>query len=148
MLDPRDRPCFCPLFATGVIAFLVVLAGCAAVSGPSSTTTTTVAPPREYPDPPDDLTNETAKETALAYEEVYVYQRLRDRGLAHWEVPGWDTPTAEVLAWENGGVYVRVDMPYSGGREPENAGDARTRAQYFVSNDTIRRVNGSEVHLP
>ena len=134
------------------VAALVCLAGCSAVpSNPTEESTTTArettAERLSFPEPPVDLTNETAKAVALDHEEAYVHNRLRNASeLTYFSVRAGYVMSveSEVLNESDGGVYVRVQMPYSTGTE-NSTGDGGTNAVYFVSEDTVERVRGDEV---
>jgi hypothetical protein len=138
MTDPR-------LLHAGAVVLLVVLAGCLSVGG--SPSGTTVPPPREYPAPPETLTNETARDAALAHEEAYVHNRLRTKGYRYFAVPGWMSASATVLNRSDRGAYVRVEMPYTYA-QGDAVADASVEAVYVVSTDAVRRVNGTGLHLP
>lgn len=142
--------------ATAALVVAVTLAGCAGGLGladrPATTdrTTTELATTADrmlYPDPPDELTSESAKAVALDYEEAYVHNRLRMASeLTYFSVrEGYVMSVeSEVLNESDGGVYVRVQMPYSTGTE-DSTGDGGTNAVYFVSEETVERVRGDEV---
>jgi len=106
-----------------------LLAGCASGLGPAAgpstteqptTTFATTADRLPYPDPPDELTNESAKRVALDHEEASVHDRLRNAS---------DVDSFSVRA--NTTTYVDAD--------------GSTDAVYFVSEATVERVRGDEV---
>lgn len=132
--------------ATAALVVAVTLAGCAGGLGLADRPATT-ADRMLYPDPPDELTSESAKAVALDYEEAYVHNRLRMASeLTYFSVrEGYVMSVeSEVLNESDGGVYVRVQMPYSTGTE-DSTGDGGTNAVYFVSEETVERVRGDEV---
>lgn len=133
------------------VAVVLLLAGCSASFGTTTQETTTdratTADRMTYPGPPADLTNESAKAVALDYEEAYVHNRLRNAS----EVDSFGvrdgvvvSVEAAVLNESDGGVYVRVQMPYWWGNEDVDS-DGGTNAVYFVSEETVERVRGDEV---
>lgn len=141
-----------------------VLAGCTTVPtggvdpGAATRPATTSTPPspaepvpdgpRSYADPPATLTNESATEVALAYEEAVVYNALADRGYAEFGVSGGTTTEdATVVEHADGGIYVRVRHPFwvttdrtDGDRTVQSHADGGTEAVYYVSTDAVVRV--------
>lgn len=142
--------------ATAALVVAVALAGCAgglgladrsATTEQSTTAPATTADRMPSPDPPDELTNETAKRVALDHEEAYVHDRLRTASDVRRFGVRENATTyvdAEVLNESDGGVYVRVHMPYSYSTDSVEA-DGSTDAVYFVSEETVERVRGDEV---
>lgn len=107
------------------------------------------APAFEPPDPPDDRSNESLREYALAYERALLDFRLRtDPDVTKY---GFGEPTAPkrtaVTRRTTDGVYVRVQRPYwaetRGGH-----GDDLSRATYFVRGEAVWRVADSPTRSP
>ena len=129
------------------IFLVVLLAGCGSQAPPVPQTHTTedgTPQPREFPEPPDDLTSETAKQTALKYEAAYINRRLIDSTVDDFSAWSGQFPDAEVVNRTDDGYVVDVRMPYYY-RKGDRDTDAFTRARYLVSSDTVRRTNGSTV---
>jgi hypothetical protein len=150
------------------LAVLAVTAGCLGGVPGSSTTTPTPptaqwdAPdgPNEYPAPPSNLTDDGARQVAVAYEEAFVLNRLRASDVDGYGLGGVFGTEATVLNRSDGGVYVRVKRGYyttdtiegttaspnTTARASKLHADGVSRATYFVSTETVRRVSGREIH--
>jgi hypothetical protein len=123
MANPRPRTaalCLCCLLVSPAIA------GCLGGSGV----------------PTDD-----AKERALSAEEDYITRQFENASC----VEGWSLTSfvgveeaATVTNRTADGVYVAVTHPYSYSTEQVEA-DVGSDARYFVTADTIERVDGTEV---
>lgn len=141
-----------------------VLAGCTTGptagrdSGTTTSPTTAAGPPspaepppdgpRAYPSPPANLTDETAKRVALAYEEAVVYNTLAARDYVEFgATASVMTEEATVLRHADGGIYLRVRHPFwfttertDGNRTVQTHADGGTEAVYYVSTDAVVRV--------
>ena len=145
-----------------LVVLLVTLAGCAGGETGTPAETSSTTPGSDFdsgsnrtptaiaaPEPPADLTNESAKRVALEAERAHVFDILREHTdrFSEWGVGAWSNPDAVVIDETDGGVYVEVEMPYS-----YQAGasyvDAVATAVYLVSEDEVRRVDGEEVAIP
>ena len=133
------------------LAVLLVAAGCtgsplADHSGdqPSSSTPTaeaTTVPRVTYPDPPANLTNETAKQAAVAYEEARLQNRLRNESeITYFELGYMRPVNTTVLNRSDGGVYVEIDATYSYGTKQWVADGDPVRSVYHVNETAIRHV--------
>ncbi|WP_232686367.1 hypothetical protein [Halobacterium zhouii] len=133
------------------IVALLVTAGCMGVpladsSGDQSSSSTptaepTTVPTATYPDPPDDLTNETAKQVAVAYEEARLQNQLRNESEITYFELGYVKPVnVTVLNRSDGGLYVAVDGAYSYGTPEKSADGVPVRSLYYVNEATIRHV--------
>ena len=145
-----------------LVVLLVTLAGCAGGETGTPGETSSTTPGSDFdsgsnrtptamaaPEPPADLTNESAKRVALEAERAHVFDVLREHTdrFSEWGVGAWSNPDAVVIDETDGGVYVEVEMPYS-----YQAGasyvDAVATATYLVSEDEVRRVDGEEIAIP
>lgn len=137
----------------------IILTGCLTFEGMTSpntynTTTTSTSisspqspsteEPREFPDAPDTITNSTAKQVALDYEEVYIYNVLQQENYSEWGVGNWNDSSATVLNRTQNGIYVQVRMPYSYQYESGYV-DGVSQATYFITTETIERVKGDGI---
>ncbi|MFC5970616.1 hypothetical protein ACFPYI_04655 [Halomarina salina] len=114
------------------------------------------AGPNGYPDPPSTLTNQSATQAALQYEETFVLNALAASDVDSYGLGGVFGAETTVLDRADGGVYVRVRRGYSWTRtvrstvdgtqvaEQSNA-DLTAEATYFVSTEAIRRVDGTAI---
>jgi hypothetical protein len=95
-----------------------------------------------YPDPPAELTNESAAGVAVGYEAVYVERQLAtaDRVESYTVDATVAEAASAVVARNESGVYVRVQYRYeysTGGADR----DARTDATYLVNESAITVVS-------
>ena len=93
------------------------------------------------------VTDEAARERALAAEEQYLRDRLENASCAE----GWGTNSytgiqqeATVVNHTTDGVFVDVVHPFWYGTATVDA-DGRSEATYLVTDDEARRVRGTDV---
>jgi hypothetical protein len=91
-----------------------------------------------YPEPPDRLTNESAKRAAYQHETAHLDHRLGTAGEVHSYSLGSTVagPERTVVDRNETGVYVRIRHPY--GYSTSSAdGDGLTNATYLVNESAI-----------
>lgn len=154
----------CIALASALI-LVPVLAGCttgptAGVDPGAATATTAGTPPtaaepspdgpRTYPDPPANLTNESAKGVAVAYERAHLLNELAAADHDENGLGGIAGTDATVFRRANGGVYVNVRQGFWFTNERTDTtttvqlhGDGISNATYYVSTDRVVRVNES-----
>ena len=127
----------CPVpRAAFAVALLLVLSGCIA---PLSANQSSAECPRSYPDPPDSVTEQTAKDFAESHEEAVAHNRVcrfDDYGLE----PTVASKELSVEMRTDAGFYVFAQQPY----HYSNAGgeaDGATSAIYRVGDGTAERVS-------
>lgn len=109
--------------ALASVLLVPVLGGCTtgptAGFGPGTTTATTTGTPptaaepspdgpRAYPDPPANLTNESAERVAVAYERTHLLNSLDAKDHDEYGLGGIAGTDATVLRHADGGIYVSV----------------------------------------
>jgi hypothetical protein len=133
------------------VAALLATAGCAGISfsdasesqpAPSTPTAEPTTVSRApYPDPPADLTNESATEAVVAYEEARLQNQLRNESeITHFKLGYMQPVNATVLNRSDGGLYVEVDGTYSYGTREQSADGVPVRSLYHVNETAIRYV--------
>lgn len=114
------------------------LAGC--LIGVGNPLEATTPENQTYPNPPANLTTETAKQVALEYEVALFQNELQNE---HSFV---DASDARVVNRSSGGIYIVTVIHY--GEEEYNAGEGwgcQIDATYFVNTTTIRRIGGTDI---
>lgn len=133
------------LLRLGSVALAGGLAGCQSGSG-SQPTTTTLPPttttrgpcPKAFPDPPERVTADTAKEFARRHEEIFAYNFVCEEpefGLS-------STTASKEVAVEyetEAGIFVFAQQPMWSA-DDNSVSDGATSAIYFVGNSTAVRV--------
>lgn len=94
------------------------------------------------------VSNETAKERALAAEESYLTERLQNVScLADWGTTSTTvSKRATVTNRTSAGVYVEVTHPYWYSTEQTDA-DGGTNARYVVTAESVERERGDSVSI-
>jgi hypothetical protein len=95
----------------------------------------------EYPDPPAELTNESAKRVAFEHEAVYVERQLATSGRVTSYSVGSTVagPEQRVVARNETGVYVRIRHPYGYSTRSADT-DGLTNTTYLVNESAITVV--------
>lgn len=117
-------------------AGLLIIAGCVSPIGGSDTGPTC---PRQYPEPPTEITKAAATSFAESYEETVAYNRVCDA-----DSYGLGSTTARkklhVEMQTNAGYIVLAQQPYYASRANADA-DGATRGIYYIANTTATRVS-------
>lgn len=128
-----------------LLAVCVLLAGCASSGG---TATESCPPPKNFsekplPEKPTTLTNETAVEFAVAYENATTWNENLDGQKTDLNVGA----SGEVLNRTETGYLVHVSggfSTYSCSMGQTAVGDGFVSANYFVNNSTVLRLEYPE----
>jgi len=141
-------------------ALLVLLAGCAglAPSAGSGDPTATETPTRTpvdtverapYPDPPDDLTNSSARAVVRAYEAARLQNALRNTTTVTSFDLGYIYPdNVTVLNGTDAGLYVRYDGSYSYGTPDSHADGVPIESTYLVNETAVTYLGPEDLPYP
>jgi len=119
-----------------------VTAGCAGILPGDGSSADPTEPGVSYPDPPDTLTNTSARERVIEYEAAHLESRLREeKAITDFEMGYAEPANATVRNRSDGGLYVSLDASYSYGTENSTADFIPTCSLYHVNETAIRRVS-------
>lgn len=99
---------------------------------------------RQYPTPPENVTNETATQVALEYEKTLVHDTLSTLSYENFTVGSDDQVHARILNRSADGTYVRTTVEFHYSMGIESYGCIQ-RATYFVNRTAISRVGGTDM---
>lgn len=121
-----------------VVAVAVLAVGFLLLSGPLSDGGSQPADLEPYPEPPGQLTNESAKEAAYQHERAYVDRQLANASEVQSYALGSTVAGGErtVLVQNDTGIYVRVRHGYGYSTRSADT-DGLTNTTYFVNESAI-----------